>query len=203
MHPNWRRSWKLSLPKCKTLIPPRSLRQTAMNYAYIWCVVLISPTSLHFSHNIQQPASRIRCHIGFAELAMSLPDSHVASTIPVLVDILRDVPLIDFDESLSWEGVSHSPINQGLSKRDSEWALPDQLVSTTVSALLRLSTFHAEYRATSMEAILLFASRIVSQLQTGTCKTFPSIISGNVPDDSQRWPCSPNLHPPFTDCIVL
>jgi hypothetical protein len=52
-----------------------------------------------------QPASRVRCHIGFGELAMNLPDSHVASTVPVLVDILRDVPLIDFDESLSWEGV--------------------------------------------------------------------------------------------------
>jgi hypothetical protein len=52
-----------------------------------------------------QSASTIRCHIGYGELAMSLPNSYLSNTVPVLVDILRDVPRIDFDESLSWAGV--------------------------------------------------------------------------------------------------
>jgi phosphatidylinositol 4-kinase len=53
-----------------------------------------------------QSASRVRCHIGYGELAMSLPHSFLSNIVPVLIDILRDVPRIDFDESLSWEGTN-------------------------------------------------------------------------------------------------
>ena len=48
----------------------------------------------------------IQCNIGFAELAVNMPEAHVEQTIPVLVDILRDVPYIDFDQCLFWEGKS-------------------------------------------------------------------------------------------------
>ena len=33
-----------------------------------------------------------------------MPSSLVEDTIPVLVDILRDVPYIDFDRCLAWDG---------------------------------------------------------------------------------------------------
>jgi hypothetical protein len=51
-----------------------------------------------------QSAATIQCNIGFAELAVNLSDEHSANTIPVLIDILKDVPHIDFDSSLAWEG---------------------------------------------------------------------------------------------------
>lgn len=53
---------------------------------------------------LRQSAATIQCNIGFAELAVNLSDEHSANTIPVLIDILKDVPHIDFDSSLAWEG---------------------------------------------------------------------------------------------------
>ncbi|KAI0782195.1 atypical/PIKK/PI4K protein kinase [Abortiporus biennis] len=95
--------------------------------------------------------SRIHCNIGFAELAVNLPDAHVESTVPVLVDILRDIPYIDFDRCLAWE----------------DWALPDQLVYATVSALLRIASHHPEYRSQATNAVVKFTDRIVFMLRTG------------------------------------
>ncbi|KAI0075272.1 hypothetical protein K474DRAFT_1676500 [Panus rudis PR-1116 ss-1] len=95
--------------------------------------------------------STVHCNIGFSELAVSLPHAHVEATVPVLVDILRDIPYIDFDQCLAWD----------------EWALPDQLVFKTVSALLRISTIHPEHRESATGAIIRFTERIVHMLQTG------------------------------------
>ncbi|OCH92135.1 atypical/PIKK/PI4K protein kinase [Obba rivulosa] len=94
--------------------------------------------------------SRAQCNIGFAELAVNLPHAHVNDTVPVLVDILRDVPYIDFDKCLAWE----------------EWALPDQLVFVTVTALLRIASSHQEYREQAIGAIVKFCSQVVKQLQS-------------------------------------
>lgn len=72
-------------------------------------VFLVCPTACHNCYAklmTMQSASRVQCHIGFGELAISLPDAHVASTVPVLVDMLQDIPSIDFDRTLSWEGAS-------------------------------------------------------------------------------------------------
>lgn len=33
-----------------------------------------------------------------------MPNSHVEDTVPVLIDILRDVPYIDFDRCMAWDG---------------------------------------------------------------------------------------------------
>jgi hypothetical protein len=56
----------------------------------------------------EQPASRVHCSIAFGELVVNFPEIHVTnnidSVVPVLIDILRDVPFIDFDKCLSWEG---------------------------------------------------------------------------------------------------
>lgn len=50
-----------------------------------------------------------------------------------------------------------------------DWALPDQLVAATVSALLRIASRHAEYREAAMGAITTFVSQIVSMLCKGDC----------------------------------
>jgi phosphatidylinositol 4-kinase len=55
-------------------------------------------------HDYLQSTSRIQCNIGFAELAVSLPDGYIETTIPVLLDILRDIPHIDFDQCMAWDG---------------------------------------------------------------------------------------------------
>ncbi|KAH8099528.1 atypical/PIKK/PI4K protein kinase [Cristinia sonorae] len=95
--------------------------------------------------------SRIHCNIGFAELSVNLPDAHVEATVPVLVDILRDIPYIDFDRCFTWD----------------EWSQPDQLVYATVSALLRIASIHDAHRATATGAIVTFAGQIVGMLKTG------------------------------------
>ncbi|KAH9852668.1 atypical/PIKK/PI4K protein kinase [Lenzites betulinus] len=96
------------------------------------------------------PNSRVQCNIGFAELAVNLPHAHVNDTVPVLVDILRDVPYIDFDRCLSWD----------------EWAMPDQLVSMTVTALLRTASAYPEHRASAFEAIVDFVKDIVQRFKS-------------------------------------
>ncbi|CDO73608.1 hypothetical protein BN946_scf185014.g78 [Trametes cinnabarina] len=96
------------------------------------------------------PNSRVQCNIGFAELAVNLPHAHVNDTVPVLIDILRDVPYIDFDQCLSWD----------------EWALPDQLVSVTVTALLRIAGAYAKHRLVAFDAIIRLVKDIVQRFKT-------------------------------------
>ncbi|KAF8579311.1 atypical/PIKK/PI4K protein kinase [Ramaria rubella] len=93
-------------------------------------------------------SSRVHCNIGFGELAVNMAKSHSDSTISVLIDILRDIPFIDFDKTLSW----------------TEWALSDQLVFSTVSSLLRLAMTHNEYRSIIIDSIFDFAKATVLQL---------------------------------------
>ncbi|KAJ7217187.1 hypothetical protein GGX14DRAFT_440647 [Mycena pura] len=101
-------------------------------------------------------ASRVHCNIAFGELVVNFPQVHMSNAIdtliPALIDVLRDVPYIDFDKCLSWE----------------EWALPDQLVFSTVSALLRISTSHDQYSEATTTAIFSLISRIVEKLNTAT-----------------------------------
>ncbi|KDQ11709.1 hypothetical protein BOTBODRAFT_147082 [Botryobasidium botryosum FD-172 SS1] len=94
-------------------------------------------------------ATRIRCNIAFGELATNLPESHVDDSVAVLMDILRDIPYIDFDPNLAW----------------TDWALPDQLTYSTVSALLGLATSHTQHRDKILQSILDFASHTVKRLQ--------------------------------------
>ncbi|KAK0463795.1 uncharacterized protein EV420DRAFT_1520089 [Desarmillaria tabescens] len=98
--------------------------------------------------------SRVHCHIAFGELIFNFPESHIAERIgtilPVLIDVLRDVPYIDFDRCLSWE----------------DWSLPDQL------ALLRVSGLHPQYSDSATGAIVAFISDIQAKIST----TAPSDI---------------------------
>ncbi|KAK0497081.1 hypothetical protein EDD18DRAFT_1165281 [Armillaria luteobubalina] len=100
------------------------------------------------------PASRVHCNIAFGELVFNFPESHISERIgtimPVLIDVLRDVPYIDFDRCLSWE----------------DWSLPDQLVFSTVSALLRVSGLHPQYSDSATGAIVAFISDIQTKIPT-------------------------------------
>ncbi|KAF8913519.1 hypothetical protein CPB85DRAFT_1299266 [Mucidula mucida] len=99
-------------------------------------------------------ASRVHCNIAFGELLFNFPEAHISerigSILPVLIDVLRDIPYIDFDRSLSWE----------------DWSLPDQLVFSTVSALLRVASLHPEHNDVATGAILDFISDITTKIAT-------------------------------------
>ncbi|CAE7106800.1 unnamed protein product [Rhizoctonia solani] len=95
-----------------------------------------------------KPVSRVNCNIAFGQFALNCPESHVESTVTVLIGILRDVPHIDYERSLRW----------------SDWSLPDELVFVTVCALLRLASLHPTYRESVMAAIVTFAEESVKML---------------------------------------
>lgn len=64
--------------------------------------------------------------------------------------------------------------NVDLSMHDSylftDWALPDQLVFSTVSALLRLSSSHPQYTEQVTSAITFFIAQTVEKIEGDTCK---------------------------------
>lgn len=51
----------------------------------------------------------MHCNIAFGELVVNFPESQIKDTIDTLmlalIDILKEVPLTDFDECLSWQGM--------------------------------------------------------------------------------------------------
>ena len=113
----------------------------------------------------------MHCNIGFAELAVNMPNPLLDETVPVLIDILRDVPYIDFDRCLAWDGTNIQMTVSGWQAHEYalEWALPDQLVSATVSALLRIASSHSQHRESATGAIANFVQEIVLMLTKGDC----------------------------------
>lgn len=67
---------------------------------YSWCVSHIIMSQMLIPW---QPASRVNCHIGFAQMAMNLPAPTVDDTVEILLGILDDIPDMDFDETLMWD----------------------------------------------------------------------------------------------------
>jgi len=51
-----------------------------------------------------------------------------------------------------------------------DWALPDQLVFSTVSALLHISSQHHKYGNESTASIVFFVTQIVDRIHHSTCK---------------------------------
>jgi phosphatidylinositol 4-kinase len=55
-----------------------------------------------------QPASRIQCNVAFGELVANFSDSYISDSIdtvvPVLVDMLGDIPFLRFEKTLAWDG---------------------------------------------------------------------------------------------------
>jgi phosphatidylinositol 4-kinase A len=123
------------------------------------------PSADHLTKPLQSSA-RVHCHIAFAELAQNLPSGHLESAIPVLLDMLRDFPYIDFDSSLNWSGECHLACWFSFSIHFLDWALPDQLVYATVTGLLRLAEKSTENREGIVAAIVKLSSEIVSQMQS-------------------------------------
>lgn len=75
-----------------------------------WWVSLIC-VSANLYRRVQS-ASRARCNIGFAELSVNISSTLLPTTVPVLLDILRDIPYIDFDMNLTWDGEFSAPFSQ-------------------------------------------------------------------------------------------
>jgi phosphatidylinositol 4-kinase A len=70
----------------------------------------------------------------------------------------RHVP----DASFTWDDcVISDPL---------DWALPDQLVFSTVSALLRLSSSHVLYAEQATSAICAFISQTVNKIEASSGK---------------------------------
>jgi len=53
-----------------------------------------------------------------------------------------------------------------------EWALPDQVVFSTVAALLRISIDHPEYSDRAISAIYFFVEQTIEKTHDSTCKNF-------------------------------
>ena len=86
--------------------------------------------------------------------------------------MLGGVPNIDFDQCLSWQGrsiLSHAWNDYMTIALD--WALPDQLVFSTVSALLRLTSTHTDYAEAAATAVFKFIAEIVEKITTASCKS--------------------------------
>ncbi|KIJ69126.1 hypothetical protein HYDPIDRAFT_23983 [Hydnomerulius pinastri MD-312] len=100
--------------------------------------------------------ARAHCNIAFGELVVNFPEEHIHNQIDTLitslVDVLRDAPHIEYDQCLSWD----------------EWALPDQLVYSTVSALLRICCTYEDRAYLAINAILGFIAEVVEKLKTAS-----------------------------------
>lgn len=57
-----------------------------------------------------------------------------------------------------------------LTSTTSDWALPDQLVFSTVSALLRITSIHTEYSETAANAIFTFIAEVIEKIKTASCE---------------------------------
>ncbi|KZP21149.1 hypothetical protein FIBSPDRAFT_788486 [Athelia psychrophila] len=133
------------------------------------------------------PASTAHCNIAFGEMVINFPKDHIENNIqtviPVLVEMLGSVPVVNFDQCLSWQ----------------DWALPDQLVFSTVSALLRITSVHTEHSETAVNAILAFIVKVTENLQTANSVDiltqlspalhglYRAIISTTYPWSSAQW----------------
>ncbi|KAG8217643.1 hypothetical protein J3R82DRAFT_5796 [Butyriboletus roseoflavus] len=108
------------------------------------------------SKRIYMAEARAHCNIAFGDMVVNLPEKHVRdevdTLITVLVDVLDDAPHIDYDQSLSWD----------------DWAFPDQLVYSTVSAILRVCSTHPDRVDQAVNAILRFVTQVVQKLPTAS-----------------------------------
>ncbi|KAI0293064.1 hypothetical protein BC826DRAFT_1143219, partial [Russula brevipes] len=68
-----------------------------------------SDVNASLTDRVFMSASRARCNIGFAELSVNTSATLLPTTVPVLLDILRDIPYIDFDINLTWDGEFIAP----------------------------------------------------------------------------------------------
>ena len=67
-----------------------------------------------------------------------------------------------------YAGLSYTDIFDADTRLD--WALPDQLVYSTVSAMLRITATRAKHSETVAKAISKFIGDVVKKIKTATCK---------------------------------
>lgn len=132
------------LIRSKTVLPPETHDSDAD---------VDGTTEREVTSRIFMSEARAHCNIAFGEHVANLAEVHIRrqkdSLITPLLDILRDAPHIDYDQTLSWD----------------EWALPDQLVYTTVSALLRICFVYEDYAGLVINAILGFITDVIEMLR--------------------------------------
>ncbi|KAF5358382.1 hypothetical protein D9756_001382 [Leucocoprinus leucothites] len=101
---------------------------------------------------VYMTASRVQCNVAYGDMVKHSSPSYIAKNIeslfPVLLEVLDDVPRIDFDPSLSWR----------------DWALPDQLVYSMVSSLLQVCNEQPQCHEKAMDAICSFLSNTVESI---------------------------------------
>ncbi|KAF8320103.1 atypical/PIKK/PI4K protein kinase [Clavulina sp. PMI_390] len=112
-----------------------------------------------------ESVSTVECNIAFAQMAVNTPPERAEETVQTLIEILRDIPCIDFPETLSWQN----------------WALPDQLAYSTISALIYLSATYPQFRKAAIESIIAFCNSIVSQLQSASVEQAAIVIAESAP----------------------
>jgi phosphatidylinositol 4-kinase len=111
----------------------------------------------------------VECNIAFGELAVNARDERAEETVLVLTEILGDIVYIDFPETLGWQSKPFGPHKSRMYLcHFTDWALPDQLSFSTISALLRLATTYPQFRSISVESVLGFCSQIVAQLKSAS-----------------------------------
>ena len=125
----------------------------------------------------------------------------------MLIDILRDVPYIDFDHCLAWEGTRDQQFCVQRTRHAQcsvDWSQPDQLAFATVSALLHVSSSHPEHRKAATDAIIHFVGQIVEMLKQGDrmCDT-PHTVSRSIHDHLQHLIRFRSSHHPSTGSTVL
>jgi phosphatidylinositol 4-kinase len=140
---------------------------------FIWYVAYYP--SVRDAEPILQPASRVQCNIAFGDMVKYSPLSYVKESIetlfPTLLEVLNDIPHVDFDPSLSWRGEFLAFCIVAITDLvTSDWALPDQLVYSIVSALLQVCNRLPAYRERAVDAICSYLSRTVEEIDTFSCK---------------------------------
>ncbi|PFH54176.1 hypothetical protein AMATHDRAFT_52986 [Amanita thiersii Skay4041] len=105
---------------------------------------------------VYMSSSSAHCNVAFGDMIVNFPGDYIEGrleiVLPILVDLLTDIPRIDFDRNLSWI----------------DWSLPDQLVFSTVSALLRITSSQPGHSNQAIAAILSFISATVENIRTST-----------------------------------
>ena len=60
-----------------------------------------------------------------------------------------------------------------------DWAMPDQLVSTTVTALLKIASIHPVHRGSALGAIVSLVTEIVKRFKTADREYMSRLIPGS------------------------
>lgn len=141
-------------------------------------------------------SSTVHCNIAFGDMLLNAPvaylELHIDDLLPILIDMLSDIPRTDFERRLSWTGRFAYLTSEMLRLmfHFSEWAASDQLVFSIVSAALRITSSQPRYGDQTVRAIVTFINEMVKNVKTSTCRfSFPNLwLISNDAAGSTRTP---------------